>query len=80
MFADSLRAEVRFKGNGLYDLGDLMEPVVNRWRKKLGDAIKAAKSWDQDEHVMHEAELFDGDDDVEGDQMEMEMEMGEIED
>jgi len=47
--ADSLRAEVRFKGDGRYDLGDLMPPVVNRWRKKLRDAVKAAKSWAKDE-------------------------------
>ena len=42
---DSLRAEVRFKGDGQYDLGDLMPPVINRWRKKLDDAIKTASSW-----------------------------------
>ena len=42
---DSLRAEVRFKGDGQYDLGDLMPPVINRWRKKLDDGIKTASSW-----------------------------------
>ena len=49
VLADSLRAEVRFKGDGQYDLGDLMPPVINRWRKKLKDAIKAAKSWDRED-------------------------------
>lgn len=48
---DSFRAEVRFRGDGRYDLGDLMPPVVNRWRKKLIDAEKAAKSWDRDGDV-----------------------------
>lgn len=51
VLADSLRAEVRFKGDSQYDLGDLIQPVINRWRKKLGDAIKAAKSWGKDEDV-----------------------------
>jgi len=51
IMADSLRAEVRFKGDGRYDLGDLMPPVVNRWRKKLRDAAKAANSWDKNEDV-----------------------------
>lgn len=51
VLADNLRAEVRFKGDAQYDLGDLMQPVINRWRKKLGDAIKTAKSWDKDGDV-----------------------------
>ena len=49
VLADSLRAEVRFKGDGQYTLGDLMPSVVNRWRKKLKDAIRAAKSWGKDD-------------------------------
>ena len=51
VLCDSLRAEVRFKGDGQYDLGDLMPPVINRWRKKLVDATKAAKSWSKDDDV-----------------------------
>jgi hypothetical protein len=51
VLADNFRAEVRFRGDGQYDLGDLMMPVVNRWRKKLGDAIKAAKSWGKDKEA-----------------------------
>lgn len=51
VLADGFRAEVRFKGDGQYDLGDLIPPVTNRWRKKLDDAIKAAKSWDKDDEV-----------------------------
>ena len=52
VLADSLRAEVRFKGDGQYALGDLMLSVVNRWRKKLNDAIKAARSWGKDDDKM----------------------------
>ena len=51
VLCDSLRAEVRFKGDGQYDLGDLMPPVINRWRKKLVDATNAAKSWGKDNDV-----------------------------
>lgn len=51
VLADSLRAEVRFKGDGQYALDDLMPSVVNRWSKKLKDAIKAAKSWGKDSDV-----------------------------
>lgn len=52
VLADSLRAEVRFKGDGQYDLGDLMPPVINRWRKKLVDATKAARSWGKENDVI----------------------------
>ena len=52
VLGDSLRAEVRFKGDGQYDLGDLMPPVINRWRKKLVDATKAARSWGKDSDVI----------------------------
>ena len=47
--ADGLRAQVQFKGDGQYALGDLMQPVVKRWRKKLEEAIKAANSWGKDD-------------------------------
>jgi ABC-type dipeptide/oligopeptide/nickel transport system ATPase subunit len=51
MLADAFRAEVRFKGDGQYDLEDLMPPVLNRWRTKVNDSIKAAKSWGKDSEV-----------------------------
>ncbi len=62
--ADSLRAEVRFKGDGRYDLGDLMPPVVNRWRKKLGDAVKAANSWGKNEDAKAVGEILERVDDA----------------
>ena len=51
VLCDSLRADVRFKGDGQYGLGDLMPPAINRWRKKLLDAKRAAKSWSKDDEV-----------------------------
>ena len=45
ILADSLQAEVRFKGDGRYDLGDLMPATIKRWRKKISDAVRAAESW-----------------------------------
>ena len=53
--ADSLQAHVRYKGDGQYSLNDLMPSVINRWRRKVSDAVKAAKSWGQAEN---EAELL----------------------
>lgn len=52
--ADSLQAEVRYRGDGRYSLNDLMPSVIKRWRKKVYEAKLAAKSWDQTEK---EAEL-----------------------
>lgn len=51
VLADSLRAQVRYKGDGQYALGDLMPSVVNRWKKKLKDAIDVADSWDKEDDV-----------------------------
>lgn len=45
--ADGLRAKVEFHGGGQYDLGDLLPPVVQRWREKLKAAQRAAESWGQ---------------------------------
>lgn len=45
VLADSLGAQVRFRGDGRYGLGDLVPPVISRWRKKVGEGVKAAQSW-----------------------------------
>ena len=58
ILADSLRAEVRFKGDGQYDLGDLMPPVLNRWQKKISDAVKAARSWDKGDEAARLSEVL----------------------
>ncbi|MDH3234203.1 MAG: hypothetical protein OEQ29_11845, partial [Alphaproteobacteria bacterium] len=56
--ADALRADVRFRGDGQYTLEDLMPRVISRWRKKIADAIKAAKSWDDDKDVARLTDLL----------------------
>lgn len=48
VLADNLRAPVEYHGNGYYDLGDLMPPVVRAWLEHIDAAEKAAASWGQD--------------------------------
>lgn len=45
VLADNLRAPVEFRGDAHYDLGDLLPPVLNQWRSRLGKGIKAAGKW-----------------------------------
>lgn len=45
ILADNLRADVPFQGNGSYDLGDLMSPVLKAWRATLALARESAQSW-----------------------------------
>ena len=59
ILADSLQAQVRFKGNGRYDLGDLMPATIKRWRQKISDAIQAAKSWNDHEEENRLCELME---------------------
>lgn len=46
VLADSLRAQVRFRGDGRYGLVDLMPKVISRWREKVGEGVAAARSWE----------------------------------
>jgi hypothetical protein len=48
VLADNLRANVEFQGNGHYELGDLMPPVVKAWKAHLKLAHHAAASWSKD--------------------------------
>lgn len=48
ILADNLRARVEFRGDGHYDLGDLMPHVLTQWRKKLEDGEKSATFWKRD--------------------------------
>ncbi|MFI5195891.1 MAG: AAA family ATPase [Chitinophagales bacterium] len=41
----NLKAPVEFKGDGRYDLGDVLSPGVKKLRKILVDGSKAALSW-----------------------------------
>ena len=49
VLADNLRAKVEFRGDANYDLGDLLPPVLNRWRDRLKKGVETANYWDQHE-------------------------------
>lgn len=49
ILADNLRAPIEFRGDGHYDLGDLLPPVLKAWRKRLEDGEKAAGHWKRDD-------------------------------
>jgi len=49
--ADELGARVRYKGDGNYDLGDMLSPVIRRQGDLLGLAAKAAGSWGNESEV-----------------------------
>ncbi|WP_323760493.1 AAA family ATPase [Maricaulis sp.] len=54
VLADNLRAQVEYRGDANYDLGDLMPSTLNRWRDRLGSGIKSAAHWG---HYQAKAEL-----------------------
>lgn len=45
VLADNLRAQVEYRGDASYDLGNLLPPALNRWRDRLKKGIKSAKHW-----------------------------------
>ena len=45
--ADGLRARLEFRGDGQYDLGDLLYPTISHWRDRLKDGLKVAQRWKQ---------------------------------
>ena len=47
----AFRAKVLFNADGRYDLGDLLEPALNRLRELYGDAAKAAETWKNGEKI-----------------------------
>lgn len=49
VLADNLRAQVEYRGNASYDLGDLLPSTLNRWKDRLNKGIKSAKHWGHDE-------------------------------
>ncbi len=49
ILADNLRARVEFRGDGHYDLGDLLPHVLKEWRKRLEDGEKSAMHWELDD-------------------------------
>ena len=55
--ADELGAKVRFRGDGGYDMGELLSAVIGRQGELLKRAEKAAKSWDDAEAQARVEEL-----------------------
>jgi recombinational DNA repair ATPase RecF len=49
ILADNLRARVEFRGDGRYDLGDLMPPVLKEWRKMLEVGEESAAHWKRED-------------------------------
>jgi ABC-type dipeptide/oligopeptide/nickel transport system ATPase subunit/ATP:corrinoid adenosyltransferase len=49
VLADNLRAQVEYRGDANYDLGDLLPPVLVQWRSRLEKGIKSAAHWGHDE-------------------------------
>ncbi len=49
ILADNLRAPIEFRGDGRYDLADLMPYVLKRWRRLLEDCEKSAIKWKLDD-------------------------------
>lgn len=45
ILADNLRARIEFRGDGHYDLADLMPHVLKQWRTLLEDGEKSAIKW-----------------------------------
>lgn len=64
VLADNLRAKVEYRGDANYDLGDLWQPVTNRWQDRLKQGVKAAAHWGHDadksklEGMLAEAEVL----------------------
>jgi hypothetical protein len=49
--ADAIGAEVKFKADGGYDMGELLSSVISRQGQLLSDAAKAAKYWDDEGEI-----------------------------
>lgn len=49
VLADNLRAQVEYRGDASYDLGDLLPPTLNRWKDRLKKGVKSAEHWGHDD-------------------------------
>ena len=45
VLADNFRAQVEYRGDASYDLGDLLPPTLSRWKDRLKKGIKSAGHW-----------------------------------
>ncbi len=62
VLADNLRAQVDYRGDASYDLGDLLPPTLNRWKDRLKKGIKSAEHWGHsDIKATLEAQLAEAD-------------------
>jgi hypothetical protein len=52
VLADNLRAQVEYRGDANYDLGDLLPPTLNRWKDRLKKGIKSAEHWEHGDDQM----------------------------
>lgn len=60
VLADNLRAQVEFRGDANYDLGDLLPSTISRWKDRLEKGIKSAGHWGHDDaKVALEAKLVE---------------------
>ena len=57
ILADNLRARIEFRGDGHYDLADLMPHVLKRWRTLLENGEKSATKWNRDDEKAVIAEM-----------------------
>jgi hypothetical protein len=55
--AERLRAQVEYRSDGAHDFGDLIGPVVGRWKDLLRYAKAAASSWNKREEIECLAEM-----------------------
>jgi recombinational DNA repair ATPase RecF len=49
ILADNLRARIEFRGDGSYNLGDLLPHALKEWRKRLEDGEQSAATWKRDD-------------------------------
>jgi hypothetical protein len=49
ILADNLRTRIEFRGDGHYDLGDLLPHILKRWQTLLEDGEKSATKWKLDD-------------------------------
>lgn len=45
VLADNLRARIEYRGDGHYDLGDLLPPALKAWRERLTTGEDSARKW-----------------------------------
>jgi len=48
VLADNLRSHVEFRGDGNYDLNDLLPPAFSQWQRRIDKGIKVAEKWGHD--------------------------------